>query len=391
MQYNFDEIIDRRDTQAIKYDYRVKYFGNEDLIPMWIADMDFRTPGFIMEAIRKRTRHEVLGYSHRPPSWYEAIINWYGRRQGWEIKDEWLLFSPGVVAALSMAVRAYSSEGEKVIIQPPVYHPFFSVIKENNRVPLYNPLLEENGRYRMDLEGLKKQLGPKVKLILLCHPHNPTGRVWIREELQELSRICLENNILIVSDEIHSDLVFRPHQHIPMPTLSDEVSDITVACVAPSKTFNLAGLASSVVVIKNKDLRDKFSRELSSGHFYMGNVFGNIAMETAYREGDDWLGQLMEYLRGNRDYLVQMVETELPRVRISPIEATYLAWLDMRDLGMKRIELRKFMAEKVRIGCNDGPSFGPQGEGFQRLNFACPRSILEQALTRLKQALGKRN
>ena len=391
MKYDFDEIIDRRNTGAFKYDYRKEYFGTEDLIPMWVADMDFRTPDFIMEAIRERTEHEILGYTLRPDSFYQSIINWYQTRQDWEILKDWILFSPGIVSALSMAVRAYTNEGDKVVVQPPVYHPFFSVIKDNKRQVINNQLIEENGRYRMDLEGLKKTLDPSVKLLLLSHPHNPAGRAWTGEELTELSGICLENDIIIVSDEIHSDLVFQPHRHIPLNTLSEKIAEITVTCVAPSKTFNLAGLASSVVVIKNEELRSAFNHELASGHFYMGNIFGSIALETAYRMGHDWLNQLMDYLKGNLDLLSEFVSSELPQIRMFPVEATYLAWLDMRSLGLKAKELRKFMTHKARIGCNDGPSFGPGGEGFQRMNFACPRPILEKALEQLREALREIN
>jgi cystathionine beta-lyase len=391
MKYDFDEIIERRNTLAFKYDYRKEYFGSDEVIPMWVADMDFRTPDFIMKAIRKRADHEILGYTLRPDSFYQSIISWYKIRQDWEISKDWISFSPGIVAALSMAVKAFTSEGDKVIVQPPVYHPFFSVIKDNNRQILYNQLIEEDGNYRMDLEGLKKNLDPTVKLLLLSHPHNPAGRAWTKQELADLADICLEKGITIISDEIHSDLVFHPQRHVPISTLSKEISDITVTCVAPSKTFNLAGLASSAVVLPNEKLRKDFNHELATGHFYMGNIFGSIALEAAYSEGHEWLDQLMDYLKGNLDLLSGFIASELPRIRLSPVEATYLAWLDMRSLGLKSKELRKFMTEKARIGCNDGPSFGPGGEGFQRLNFACPRPILQKALEQLKDAFGEIN
>jgi cystathionine beta-lyase len=389
VQYDFDEIIDRRNTGSYKYDHAREYFGTDNLIPMWVADMDFRTPDFIMNALRERANHEILGYSLRPDSFYEAIINWYGKRQGWEVSREWMLFSPGVVAALSMAVRAYTREGDKVIVQPPVYHPFFSVIRENRRVPLYNPLLEENGHYRMDLEGLKKSLTPEVKLLLLSHPHNPVGRVWREEELTNLAELCLENDIIIVSDEIHSDLLFPPHRHFPLATLGEAVAQQTVTCVAASKTFNVAGLSSSVVIIPNEDLRSRFNHELSTGHLHMGNIFGTVAMEAAYRKGEPWLDQLMDYLKGNLDYLTGYLESEIPVVRMIPAEATYLAWMDMRGLGLTSKELRDFMIRKAGIGCNDGPSFGPGGEGFQRLNFGCPQSVLKKAMAQLKGAISQ--
>jgi cystathionine beta-lyase len=356
---------------------------------MWVADMDFRTPDFIMEAIRKRTEHEVLGYSIRPESFYLAVIGWYKQRQAWSIERESILFSPGVVAALSMAVNAFTREGDKVIVQPPVYHPFFSVVKENNRQLLYNTLREEDGYFRMDLQDLRRKIDRDTKLILLSHPHNPVGRVWTPDELKELAELCLENNIIIVSDEIHSDLVFPPYVHTPLCTLGAEIADITVTCVAASKTFNLAGLSSSVVIISNEELRSRFNHEVGKGHLFMGNIFGNIAMEAAYGQGADWLDQLLDYLKGNAELLTEFTKVNLPGIRVRPPEATYLAWIDMRNLGMKDKSLREFMIREAKIGCNDGPSFGPGGSGYQRLNFACPRSLLREALQQLQRAVDK--
>ena len=389
MMYDFNEIVERQNTNCYKYDFTAEYFGTDDLLPMWVADMDFRTPDFIMESIRERSHHEILGYAIKPGSFYESIINWYRKQQEWTIEKDWIQFSPGVVPSLSMAIMALSREGEKVIVQPPVYHPFFSVIRENHRVPLYNPLREENGTWKMDLDDLRSKIDGNVKLLLLSHPHNPVGRVWTRDELAELASICLENGIIILSDEIHSDLVFKPSHHIPISTLSDEIANITLTFIAPSKTFNTAGLTSSVVIIPNRELRKKFSHEISTSHLDMGNIFGIVALEAAYREGEDWLDQLLEYLRENVDTLDRFIKSRLPGIRMSRPEATYLAWLDMRDLGLNGKQLRQFMIEKARIGCNDGQSFGPGGEGFQRLNFACPRSILEQALEQMEMAIRK--
>lgn len=390
MQYDFDEIVERKNTDSYKYDFADRYFGTDRLIPMWVADMDFRTPDFILDAIRERTKHEILGYSLKPDSLFRAMGDWYKTRQGWEISREHLLFTPGVVPALSMAVRAFTREGDKVILQPPVYHPFFSVIRENGRVPLYNQLLEENGTYKMDLEGLKKNLAPEARLLILSHPHNPVGRVWSREELEALAGICLENGIVIVSDEIHSDLVFPPGRHIPLQTLAGDLAVNTVSCIAASKTFNLAGLSTSAVVIPDEKLRSAFDHVLSTGHLHMGNIFGTVAMEAAYARGHAWVNQLLDYLKGNLYLLSAFVENNLPGIHMFPVEATYMAWLDMRELGMKPKELREFMIRQARIGCNDGPTFGPGGQGFQRLNFACPRSVLVRALDQLEQALRKR-
>jgi len=387
MNYNFDELLERRNSNCYKYDFASEYFGTDDLIPMWVADMDFRTPDFIMEAIRERSQHEILGYSVKPESFYDSIVSWYKKRQNWTIERDWIQFSPGVVPALSMAIRAFSGQGDKVIVQPPVYHPFFSVIRENHRIPLYNPLREENGVWEMDLDDLKSKIDPDVKLILLSHPHNPVGRVWKVEELKELAAICLENDIVILSDEIHSDLVFKPAQHIPVSSLSDEISDITVTCVAPSKTFNTAGLTSSIVISKNEELREKFRYVIDTGHLGMGNIFGIVALEAAYSKGASWLDQLLNYLQSNVSIMDKFLKTNLPEIKMSPPEATYLAWLDMRSLGLKGKQLRQFMIEKARIGCNDGPGFGPGGEGFQRLNFACPSSVINEALGQLEAAI----
>ncbi len=388
-RYNFDEQIERRNSGCYKYDYAGAYFGTDKILPMWVADMDFRTPDFIMEAIRERARHEILGYSVKPDSFFSAIIDWYGKRQNWHIDKEWIQFSPGVVPALSMAVKAFSSRGDKVIVQPPVYHPFFSVVRENGRVPLYNPLKEEDGTWKMDLDDLKDKIDEKTKLILLSHPHNPAGRVWTREELAGLASICLENDIIIISDEIHSDLLFEPHLHIPLATLSDEIASKTLTCVAPSKTFNTAGLSSSVVVIPDQTLREGFSHEINTGHLGMGNIFGVVALEAAYSMGEDWLEQLLVYLQGNIKLLDDFITDRLPGVRMTPPEATYLAWLDMKELGLKGKKLRQFLIEKAGVGLNDGATFGPGGEGYQRLNFASPRSLLEQALEQIETAIRK--
>ncbi len=391
MKYDFDEIIDRKNTGSVKHDYTTKYFGSEVEFSMWVADMDFRTPDFIMNAIRERAEHEVLGYTIRGDSFYQSIINWYKKRQDWEISKESILFSPGIIAGLNMAIRACSDEGDKIIVQPPVYHPFFSVIRDDKRIPLYNPLLEEDGYYRMDLEGLKEKIDPSVKGILLSHPHNPVGRSWTPDELKALGDICLENGITIISDEVHSDLVFQAHRHVPFSTLGKDLAMNMVTCVAASKTFNLAGLSSSVLVIENEELRSKVNHELSIGHLFMGNIFGSVAMEAAYSKGHEWLDQLMDYLKGNLDFLAGFIDTELPDIRMHPTEATYMAWLNMKGLGLKGKDLRNFMIHEAGIGFNDGPSFGPGGEGYQRINFACPRPHLSNALHQLKDTINKRN
>ena len=387
MEYNFDEIIPREETDCFKYDYRKEYFGTSEVIPMWVADMDFKTPDFVMAAIRKRAGHEILGYSIRSDGFYSSAIDWFSHRQQWMIEKDWLLFTPGVVPALSFAVNAFSEPGDKIILQPPVYHPFFHVIKGNGREIIENPLRFVNGRYSMDLYQLAAQLDKKVRMILISHPHNPVGRLWQKEELRDLASLCMENNIIMVSDEIHSDLILPGHKHTPLASISEEIAGMTITSVAPSKTFNLAGMSTSLAVISNERLRRRFSSQLERAHLWTGNIFGNIALETAYREGDDWLNQLIMYLSGNVEYLKSFLVKELPQIRLIEPEATYLMWLDMSALGMNDEELKKFMIEKARLGCNDGPSFGTGGSGFQRMNVACPRAVLKKALEQLKEAI----
>ncbi len=387
IKYNFDEIIDRWNTDCIKYDFAWEYFGTNDLIPMWVADMDFRTPDFIMEAIRKRASHQILGYSKRSDNFYNAINQWYKRRQNWLVEKEWIIITPGIVPALHFAVRAFTRPGEKVLIQPPVYHPFFSVISDNRRQVLANPLKLVNGRYIMDLDNLERIIDKKTKLFLLCHPHNPVGRIWSPGELTDLAMICRKNGITIISDEIHSDLILPGFKHQPLASLPGDFRDITITCVAPSKTFNIAGLSTSVVIIPDRGLREKFNTEIETAHLWLGNIFGNMALEAAYTSGDQWLDQLMIYLQHNFELLGQFLKQHIPDIRLIIPEATYLAWLDMRDIPIPNSKLKDFMIRKAGLGCNDGVTFGKEGEGFQRMNIACPAALLEKALYQLRDAV----
>lgn len=388
-EYNFDEIIERHGSQCIKHDFNREYFGKDDIIPMWVADMDFRTPDFVMKAIRKRTEHEIMGYTKRTIGFYQSIIDWYKRRQNWSIEPDWIVFTPGIVPALHFSVRAFTSPGDKIIIQPPVYHPFFSVIEGNQREIITNPLRLRNGKYFMDLDHLTDQLDDRVKLILLCHPHNPVGRNWTSEELSELGNICLKRNIIIVSDEIHSDLMLPGQKHVPMGAVSPAFSEITITCVAPSKTFNLAGLSTSAVIISDPLRRKVFSREIETSHLWGGNIFGNIALEAAYRNGDDWLEQLMNYLLNNFKILDSYLKQFIPEIKLVWPEATYLAWLDMRSLNLDGAALKDFIIHKAGLGLNDGQSFGMGGQGFQRMNIACPKSVLNKALDQLHSSFNE--
>ena len=343
MNYNFDEIIDRRNTASVKYDLRGAYFGNENVIPMWVADMDFKTPSFVIDELRKRLEHEIMGYTFRPDSYYEAIIQWVKKRHNWNIQKDWISFSPGVVPAVNMAVLAFTNPGDKIIIQQPVYFPFFSAIKNHNRILVNNPLVFRNGRYYMDYDDLRKKIDPEVKMLILCNPHNPTGNVWTKEEIQKLADICMEKNVLILSDEIHSDLVFKGNVHTPTASLSGDISGNVITFMAPSKTFNLAGLSTSVIIGSDKKLLSKFNAVLENVHVGGGNIFGQVALEAAYKHGAGWLDELLDYLEGNLEFMVQYLSKHIPQIKPVVPEATYMAWLNCRELGMDRNELKNFM------------------------------------------------
>ncbi len=383
--YNFDELVDRTNTNSVKYDARKQFFGVEDVLPLWVADMDFKTPDFIIQALKQRLEHEVLGYTFRDDSYAEAIINWLDRRHGWKVEKEWISFSPGVVAGLSLSIDTYSKPGDEVIVQPPVYFPFFDSIKGMGRQMVENPLKLENGRYTFDIEDLKSKITPKTKMLLLCNPQNPGGMVWTKAELEALATICLEHKVLVVSDEIHSDLVFEGHQHIPLPTLSDEIANNCVVCMAGSKTFNIAGLTTSFVVIPNKKLFVRYERTLKVPHLHMGNIFGSLALETAYREGAGWVDQMVDYLQENYRFLKAFLKENLPQVVPMKPEGTYLIWLDFSAYQLSDEELNDKLIQ-VGVGLNRGVQFGKQGSGYMRINIGCPKGTLEQALIRMKEA-----
>lgn len=391
MRYNFDEIVPRENTNSVKYDIREMYFGKSDVFPMWVADMDFKTPDFIIEALRERLNHEILGYTIKPDSFFESIVDWVKRRHKWDIKKEWIAYSPGVVPAINLIVEGFTSPGDKIIVQPPVYYPFFSAVKNNNRVLVNNQLVKNNGKYYIDFEALRKSIDPDVKMLIFCNPHNPVGRVWTKEELTELGNICVENDIIIVSDEIHSDLVFPGYTHIPMASLSPEIDKRTITCMAPSKTFNLAGLATSEVIISNPRLRHTYEKVLDKVHIGMGNVLGLVALEAAYSRGDEWLDELMKYLTSNLEVTRSFLKQEIPSVKLIEPEATYLLWLDFSELNKSNEALKSFIIKDAGLGFNDGPVFGPGGEGFQRMNIALPQPQLMMALDKLKSAFRRNN
>jgi cystathionine beta-lyase len=354
---------------------------------MWVADMDFRTPDFIVGAMKKRLEHEIFGYTLKPDSLYESVIGWMYRRHGWKIEKEWIIFTPGVVPAFNMCILAYSSPGGKVVVQSPVYYPFFWAVNLNKRVMTNNQLLRSGDQYIMDTDDLKSKIDATTKIMLFCSPHNPVGRVWNRQELDALAEVCIRNKVVMISDEIHSDLVFDGYKHIPYAMLSEEAAQTSVTCIAPSKTFNIAGLATSALIIPNAELRKKFNDVVESLHIAGGNIFGSVAMEAAYTHGDEWLKQALSYITGNVDFLENYVEQNFPNIKVIRPEATYMAWMDFSGLNLSDTELRKLMVEKANLGFNHGPTFGPGGEGFQRINLGCPREIVREAMQRLKKAI----
>jgi cystathionine beta-lyase len=383
----FDEIINREDTRALKLEYRERLFGSGDVVPLWVADMDFAAPPAVRAALSKRMEHPVFGYTNRPDAFFKSIMGWLKRRFDWEVDQAWIEFSPGVVPNLGLAVQAFTQPGEGVIIQPPVYPPFFGVVKDFNREVVENPLVETEDGYVMDFEHFEKVCAvPENKLFLLCHPHNPVGRVWTPEELKRMGDICVRNNVIIISDEIHADLVLFGHRHRPLATISPEIAEITVTCMAPSKTFNLAGLSTSYMIASNPELLKAMRGQVLGYHLHMGNTFGALALEAAYNESEAWLEELKVYLEGNYNLVSESLEKHLPEVKIPRLEATYLLWMDFRAWGMNQHELKSFMAQKAGLGLNDGNTFGREGRGFMRMNLASPRSVIADAMQRIVDA-----
>ncbi|HBK84813.1 MAG TPA: cystathionine beta-lyase [Firmicutes bacterium] len=396
MQYNFDQLIDRRNTNSGKHDCNMSMFGTEDVLDMWVADMDFPAPTPVVEAIKKRAEHPIYGYSFASDNLYDAIVNRVEKLYGWKIKKEWIVFNAGVVNGLYSAVQAFARTGDELIVQAPVYYPFFSAIRNSGCQIVHNPLKEVNGRYEMDFEGLEKLFEasttfpirrPRIKALVLCSPHNPAGRVWTKAELRRLADICLKHDCLIFSDEIHCDLLAAGFEHTPTATLSPEIEQHTITFMSGSKTYNIAGLATSYAIIPNDKLRAQYSTA-RSGH-NSGNLFGYVATEAALTQCDDYLEQLRAYIDGNFKFMSEFIEQRLPSLRMIEREGTYLAWVDLRALGMNPTELQHFIRHKARLALDDGYAFGPGGEGFQRFNLACPRSIVEEALLRLEKEVNE--
>ena len=388
MNFNFDAIIDRRQTNNIKWNLTAKHPGEPELLPLWVADMDFQSPPEVSAALRRHVEHGMFGYPIVPDSCYNAMIAWLKHRHGWEIDKEWIIFTPGVIPAFYWTIQAFTQPGDAVLIQPPVYPPFFKSVSANNCVLVENELRNVNGHYEMDMDAFEAQIKSSgAKVFVLCSPHNPVGRVWTDAELRQMAECCLKHDVIICSDEIHADIVFRGARHIPTATLSTEIAARTVSCFAASKTFNIAGLNTAFAVIPDPDIRAAFQRVKHNVGNPEPNLMGVIATEAAYRHGAAWLDALLEYLKGNYDFLTRFLQERMPQITAAKSEGTYLAWLDCRNLGLTDAELHDLFMNKARVWLNDGTMFGSGGSGFQRLNFACPRATLEMALTRIERAV----
>lgn len=383
----FNRKINRCNTASEKWDGIEKVFGVTDALPMWLADMDFAAPPAVLRALQQIVAHGVLGYTIQTESYYKAIQNWMKKRHQWDINKDWIVFSPGVVPALSIIVQAFTKPNDKVIIQSPVYPPFYNVVESHGRQLVLNPLILEDGKYVMDYEGLEKLMDKDVKLLILCSPHNPIGRVWSPEELRRLTAICARHHILVVSDEIHADLLFEKGSHTPYARLSKETEQYSIICTAPSKTFNIAGLNTSNIIIPNPELRNIFEKAMQKYALGAISPFGLAATEAAYNEGEEWLDECLLYIQNNMKYVMDYIKKHIPELKVTMPEATYLLWIDFRELGIPSEELVSLMLNKAKIAFNNGALFGEHGEGFMRMNVACPREVVEEAMIKLENTI----
>ena len=387
--YNFDEIIDRKGTSCVKYDgLKNAYQGKENLIPLWVADMDFATPDFIVEALKKRCEHPVFGYTFDDDEYYESIQTWLDYKYHWKTEREWISYIPGIVKGIGLAVQCFTQPGDKVIIQPPVYHPFRLVSTRMGREVVYNPLKLEDGVYKMDFEQLESLIDKDCKMLILSNPHNPGGVVWEKEALVKLAQICSAHGILVISDEIHAEMTYPQFRHHPFATVSEEAAACSVTFMAPSKTFNIAGIVSSYALVPNTRIREKFYSFLEAGELNAGTIFAFTATKAAYTYGAEWLQQMRSYVIENVNFVDEYLKKNIPQIMVYRPQASFLVWLDCRELKLSQPELVQLFEDKAGLALNDGAMFGKEGEGFMRLNIGCPRSILNKALESLKKAIG---
>ncbi|HUW07928.1 MAG TPA: PatB family C-S lyase [Williamwhitmania sp.] len=391
MLQEFDELIPRENTACVKYDLREKTFGNSAVTPLWVADMDFATPIFIREAIAERLTHPIFGYTFLSEEAKNAVVGWVKRQHGWDIKPEWITLCPGIVPAINVAILAFTNQGQKVAIQPPVYTPFFAAINDHRRTLVENPLIaNSDGYYQMNFDHLESLFASGVKMLILSNPHNPVGRVFTKAELTTLAEMAMQHGATIISDEIHSDITMPPHRHTPLAAVNEGIAQQSITFIAPSKTFNLAGLSTGLAIIPNSDLRKKFGATLSALHIGMGNIFGITAMQSAYTHGDEWVKSLNSYLYGNLALVKQMLhDSQLPISANIP-EGTYLSWVDFRGLKIAQEKLIQLLIQEANVGLSDGTIYGTQGAGFMRLNAACPRATLSDSLSRIVSAIKTR-
>ncbi|MDR0414597.1 MAG: PatB family C-S lyase [Prevotellaceae bacterium] len=385
--YNFDKVTDRRGTNALKVEALQARYGSTDLIPLWVADMDFETPPFIVNALRTRVEHPIFGYTQLPPQYWPLVVGWLKERHGWTVKEEWLCYISGIVTGIGLALNLFTDRDDKVIIQPPVYHPFRLVPQANRRTVVYNPLRLSDGRYEMDFEQLEQLIDDKCKLLILANPHNPGGVVWSRETLQRLAAICARRRVLVIADEIHADMALYGNRHIPFASVSEEAAQNSITFNAPSKTFNIAGLISSFAVIPNDAIRARFYSWLQANELNVPTIFSAVATEAAYTHGREWLRQMLAYVEGNFAFVESFLAEHIPAIRPMKPEASFLVWLDCHRLGLGHAALVNLFVGRAKLALNDGEMFGVGGEGFMRLNIGTPRSVLETAMKRLKAAV----
>lgn len=387
MSFNFNKIIDRTNNFSAKWSEMNKNFGSNDLLPMWVADMDFLTAPCIMEALKDRLEQGIFGYTTRPSSYNESIVNWLDNRFSWKIKKEWLMFSPAVITSISLLIQNLTQKNDKIMIQEPVYSPFHNIVELNERDLVISPLIKlDDGSYIMDYEDIEAKI-KDVKIFILCNPHNPVGRVWTREELTRLGQICLKHNVIVISDEIHSDIILKNHKHIPFASISKEFCKNTITCMAPTKTFNLAGLQSSFLVMSNPYYYEVMDRAFSTLDIKRNNAFSLVATEAAYNYGEDWLDELIKYIEDNVDFAIEYIKTHMPKLKVKKPEGTYLLWVDFNSLNVDEKDLKDALINKGRVALSSGSSFGIGGGGYYRINLACPRAMVLEALKRIEFAI----
>ena len=390
MKYDFDKLVDRTGSNDVKHEELQTIWGRIDLLPLWVADMDFETPSFITDALKKRLEHSLFGYTKEPDDLWPSVIDWVRDHHQWELKPEWLTYIPGIVRGIGMVVNVFLKEDEKVIVQPPVYHPFFLTPEGNHRGVVRNPLKKlENGYYEMDFENLEKVVDEKCKLLILSNPHNPAGLCWSKETLQQLAHFCYTHKILVVSDEIHCDMALWDNKHIPFATVSKEAEQNSITFSAPSKTFNIAGIVSSWAIVPNDEIREKFYSWLEANEMNAPHLFSPIATIAALREGEEWRREMLHYVEKNIDFVIDYCKEFIPAIKPLRPQASFLVWLDCRELGLNHDQLQDLFVDKAHLALNDGEMFGPGGEGYMRLNVAEPQSVLKQALEQLREAVQK--